>query len=482
MSRGKLKITMVDPGFGTDSFNTYWDSHWSSVINHGLCSISAYAKQSGYRDIGLLDIRHLRDWDDFDRRLAAQDPDVVAITMRSCDFHNVERVLESAKRINPAVRTVVGGPHPTALPADLPRAELIDHVVVGEGETSFVRLLDDFAAGTTPERLIQGESPPLEQLPFEDRELYDYAQTVRMANYPGIFKPPMVTMITCRGCAFRCGFCAPHAEKMFGKQMRYRSPEKVVAELQQLHEKWGYRSIKFYNSDFLAKRSWVMEFCELFAASGIKADIMIQTRASSLCRGEDALVALRDIGLKLVLMGWESGSQRMLDFLNKGCSVEDNYRSAELCRKHGIMFGGSFMFGVPTETAVDIAASVDLARKARPHFTSVAFFTPLPGSHLYDYCVDNDLSLIRDPDELLSFSPEKEKVKGVDYDVARAGAEEILGMKFGGRRMGKLVRGIYVMTKGNLKLRHFLVYSYSKLVSNPLYRRMLRGPKSGPGS
>lgn len=482
MTRKSLKITMVDPGFGPDSFDSYTDSHWSSVINHGLCSISAYAKANGYPKIDLIDIRHLRDWDDLERRLLELEPDVVAITMRSCDYHNVERVLEIAKRHNPEVRTVIGGPHPTALPDDLPRDDLVDHVIVGEGEVSFVELLDTIAADGKPERLIQGVSPQLEELPCDDRELYDYGQTVRMANYPGIFKPPMVTMITCRGCAFRCGFCAPHAEKMFGKQMRYRSPESVVAELQELHDKWGYRSIKFYNSDFLARKSWVLDFCEHFAASGIKADIMIQTRASSLCRNEEALIALRDVGLKLVLMGWESGSQRILDFLNKGCSVEDNYRSAEICRRHGIMFGGSFMFGVPTETADDIAASVELARSARAHFTSVAFFTPLPGTHLYEYCEENGLSLITDPDELLSFSPEKEKIKGIDYDVARAGADEILGMKFGGRHMGKLVRGIYVMTKGNLKLRHFLVYSYSKLVSNPMYRRLLSRSKSKQGS
>ncbi|RJQ45363.1 MAG: radical SAM protein [Gaiellales bacterium] len=471
------RIIMVDPGFGPDSFDSYRDSHWSSVINHGLCSISAYVKSHGYADISLLDVRQLKDWEDFDRRMKEARPDVVAITMRSCDHKNVARALESARTANPSVRTVIGGPHPTALPADLPRDDLVDHVVVGEGEIAFRELLDDICAGRTPPRLIHGASPVLDDLPFEDRELYDYARTVRMANYPGIFKPPMVTMVTCRGCAFRCGFCAPHAEKMFGKRMRYRSPERVLEELSELHHRWGYRSIKFYNSDFLARPGWVHEFCDLYGRSGIGADIMIQTRASSLCRHEDALAALRDVGLKLVLMGWESGSQRILDFLQKGCSVEDNFRSAEICRRQGIMFGGSFMFGVPTETPTDIRASVELAQKARPYFTSVAFFTPLPGSYLYEYCEKNDLSLVKDPDDLLSFSPEKEKIKGVDYDSARAGAEEILGMKFGGRRMGRLVRGVYVLTKGNLKLRHFLVYSYSKLVSNPLYRRLNRRTK-----
>ena len=465
-----MKIVLADPGFGPNSFNTFWDSHWSAIVNHGLCAVSAFAKSKGYDDISLLDVRRLKDWSDFDARMAAARPDVVGITMRSCDYHNVERILQSARAANPGVRTVIGGPHPTAAPEDIPEPELVDHIIYGEGEIAFARLLDDIAAGRSPERLLRGESPELDSLPFDDRELYDYAHTVTMPNYPGVFKAPMVTMITCRGCAYRCNFCAPHAEMMFGKRMRYRSVGSVMEELQMLHGQWVFNSLKFYNSDFLANPRWALEFADAYGRSGIKAPIMIQTRAASLCRAEDALAAMKEVGLKLVLMGWESGSQNILDFLNKGCRVEHNYRSAELCRKYGLLFSGSFMFGIPTETAADIEASVELARKARPHFTSVAFFTPLPGTHLANYCDERNLSLVEDYDDLLSFSPEKAKVRGVDYDTARAGAEQILGLKFGGRRAGKLVRAVYVRTKGNLKLRHFLVYGYSKMVSSPFYR------------
>jgi radical SAM superfamily enzyme YgiQ (UPF0313 family) len=469
-----MKITFIDPGFGPESFNTYWDSHWSSVLNHGLCSVSAYAKEKGYRDIDLLDIRHLKDWDDFDSRIRIARPDVVAITMRSCDHPNVEHILESAKAANPAVKTVIGGPHPTVAPDDMPRPDLVDYIIQGEGEIAFAELLGDIEAGRSRERVFRGASPDLNELPFEDRELYDYAQTVKLPNYPGVFKSPMVTMLTCRGCAFRCNFCAPHAEVMFGKRMRYKSVEHVIEELKLLHRRWGFRSLKFYNSDFLANPNWALRFAEAYGSTGIGAPIMIQTRAASLCRAEEALAAMKEVGLKLVLMGWESGSQKILDFLNKGCQVEHNYRSAELCRKHGLLFSGSFMFGIPTETPEDIAASVELARRTRPHFASVAFFTPLPGTHLATYCEERNLSLVSGPNDLLSFSPEKAKVKGVDYNIARRGAEEILGMKFGGRKAGRLVRAVYVSTKGNLKLRHFLVYSYSRMVSCRPYRWLLK--------
>jgi hypothetical protein len=78
--------------------------------------------------------------------------------------------------------------------------------------------------------------------------------------------------------------------------------------------------------------------------------------------------------------------------------------------------------------------------------------------------------LIEGPDDLLSFSPEKPKIKGVNYELAKAAAEEILGMKFGGKRVGKLVRFLYVRTKNNLRLRQFMVKCWSWYVSSAFYR------------
>jgi len=465
-----MKVLLIDPGFGEDSFHTFGASHWSSIINHGLCSIGTYARDVGGFDVELLDIRKLKGWDYFRHEVADRRPTVVGISMRSCDEKVVVKAIDVIKGLDAGIQVVVGGPHPTIVPEDMARFQNIDHIILGEGEISFTALLENIRDGKAVDRVIVGERPDLDQLPLEDREFYDYRVSMNLPNYPGLFAPPMVTMITVRGCAFRCGFCAPHAEKMFGKKVRYRSVDRVIEDLQILRDKYHFKSLKFYNSDFMANTKYVYELCDKLEANGFIQPILIQTRASSLCRDELAVKRLKDVGLKLVLMGFESGSQRMLDFMQKGCKVEHNIRAAEICRKYDLIFSGSFMFGLPTETAEDVRLSVELARKIRPHFTSVAFFTPLPGTYLYDYVQERGLSLVEGPDDLLSFSPSKPKIKGVDYEVAKAGAEEILGMKFGGPLMGKLIRWMYVNTKKNLRLRQFLVKCWYWYVSTPLHR------------
>ena len=307
-------------------------------------------------------------------------------------------------------------------------------------------------------------------MPFEDRELYDYHVSINIPNYPGVLDPPQVTMITVRGCSFKCGFCAPHAEKMFGKHMRYRSIDLVIEELKELRDKYHFKSLKFYNSDFFANTEYVYEFCDAYEQNGFNQPILVQTRAASLCKDEGAVKRMKEVGLKLVLMGFESGSQHILNFMRKGCKVEHNYRAAEFCRKYDLIFSGSFMFGVPTETEEDLRQTVEFAKAVRPHFTSVAFFTPLPGTYMADWVEERGLSLIKSPDDLLQFSPEQPRIKGVDYKLAKAAADEILGMKFGGKLVGKLVRFLYVHTKNNLRFRQFAVRVWSWYVASAFYR------------
>ncbi len=273
---------------------------------------------------------------------------------------------------------------------------------------------------------------------------------------------------------YRCNFCAPHSELMYGKGVRFRSVDHVIGELKILRDKYNFRSIKFYDYTFTLNKRWVLEFCEKFKEEGFKADILIQSRADLLCRNREIVPRLREIGLKLALFGFESGSQRVLDSLNKGTTVEQNLEAARICKENGVMVGGSFMLGTPWETVEDARKTLELVRELKPHFTSVSFFTPIPGNYLYEYCKENDLSLIKSYDELASFAPGTPKIRGVDYEALKPIVEEILGVKFGGRVSGKFIRLVYVSTKNMLWLRQFLVYLYSKWVGSRVYRMFSR--------
>jgi anaerobic magnesium-protoporphyrin IX monomethyl ester cyclase len=471
-----MEVVFIDPAFGENAFNTFGKSHWSSVIQHGLCLMSACAKEKGFTDIGLIDMRALSGWSEFKKVLSEKEnPSVFGIPMRSCDVNVISKLASFIKDVHPDSYIVVGGVHPTVATEETAVNPLYDYVITGEGEISFVKLLEDIRDGNPPgEKIIHGIRPDLDKLPYADRELYDYKTSISLPNYPGVFKSPMVTMVASRGCMYRCNFCAPHSEKMFGKGVRFRGVGHVIGELKQLYERYHFRSIKFYDYTFTLNNKWVLEFCEKFKESGIKADFLIQSRADLLCMNKEIVPKLKEIGLKLALFGFESGSQKVLDSLDKGTTVEQNLEAARICKENGVMVGGSFMLGTPWETIEDAKLTLELVKKMKPHFTSVSFFTPIPGNYLYDHCIENNLSLIRSPEELTDFSPGKPKIKGVDYEALKPIVEEIMGVKFGGKVSGKFIRLIYVSTKNMLWLRQSLIYLYSRWVGSRIYRAFSR--------
>ena len=465
-----MRVMFVDPGFGKNSFGTWGKSHWSTIINHGLCSISGYIKSKGYDNVYLLDIRRETSWKSVSSKVEEIAPDVVGITVRSCDVDMVDRITRIVKDQNRQPFVVIGGPHVVVPGAaeEMLKKSPIDCAVLGEGEITFFNILESLRRGVIPERIIR--SQPIEDLlalPFEDRYLYDYDKTVSLVNYPGIFKAPMLTMIVTRGCFFNCGFCAPHSENMFGKRVRYISPQRTVEELCYWQEKIHFNSVKFYNSDYLANSNWVESFCDLYKKEGFNQGIMVQARASSLVKYPHLLRRLKDINLQLILFGFESGSDNILKFMQKESTREINLKAAQICKEAGVTFGGSYMLGLPNETREDVDQTVSLAMEINADFNSVSFFTPLPGTHLYDYCQRNNLSLIKSPEDLLNFSPEQPKIKGVDYEYARDGASRIMSMKFGRSIiLGKIFRFLYVHTKKYLWLRQRMVLIYSLFVKH----------------
>ena len=464
-----MRILFFDPGFGEGSWNTFGQSHWTSIIHQGLCGLSACAKAAGFSDCHLLDIRQLHSWEHLDQRFQEINPDVVALTMRSFDYNMDIKIAKRLKSLKPEVTIVVGGVHTSIDPAFCQGVPEYDYIIGAEGEISFVNLLRALDAGQAFPRYVVGEHPDLDQLPFIDRELYPYHVTINLPNYEGVFKPPMVTMICSRGCPFRCTFCHPHSKVHFGPKVRYRSPDNVMQELQQLHDRYAFNCVKFYDYSFTLNANWAWEFAEKYRA--IAKPFWIQSRADLICKHPDLIKALAEIGLTMVGVGFESGSDKVLNDLRKGATREINLRAAEIIRDAGVFVSGSFMLGTPTETEEDVQATIQLAREMKPDFTSVSFFTPIPGNDLYDQCKADALIINDDPEMWITFSPEIPKIKGKDYARLREAAAEIMGRPFGGRVLGKIVRWFYVKTKSHYKLRSLLVWMYSKWVTAARYLR-----------
>jgi len=408
-----MKIAFVFPGIGETGFPSSRQVIGFGSINHGLCSLSACAKRCGY-ETSLIDLRELSGWDDFVNDLQKLSPDIVAITMMSVDFDYAVEAAKIAKETSPKAKVVVGGPHPSIMPEELTSNNNIDHIVIGEGEISFVKLLGDIRSNKPREKVIIGEHPDLDKIPFADRELFGFKES----PIESFLERPFVTLIAGRGCKYNCSFCQPAERKIFGSKVRRRSVPNIIRELNELRDKYDFRSMMFHDDCLTEDRAWIEEFCAAYKKNAFKAPFVCQSRADIICKNEEIVRTMRKAGLSMFLIGFESGNDRILKLLWKGSTVEMNYRAARICKKYRVRIWANYMLGIPTETKEEAMDTVRMIRAIQPYRPSPSFFTPHPGSDLYDYCIKNDLSLIKAHSDY-SRAPILPKIKGIDYKFLR---------------------------------------------------------------
>jgi radical SAM superfamily enzyme YgiQ (UPF0313 family) len=421
-----LKVHLVFAGLCGGGFGTAGQPGESSLINHGLAILGAVAREAGH-DVSLTDLRACAGWDQFRQRIADLQPDVVGFTMLSCHFDAVMQAARLVKEVHPDAVVIVGGPHPSIVPEDLePHAE-VDVIFEGEGEITFPRLLAQLERGETLPRRVRGEPPDLDLIPFAARDLFPSPEILdRDLRYP----LPFVTIIAGRGCRYNCSFCQPAERMMFGQQVRRRSVENVMSELRSLREQLGFQSLMIHDDCLTEDAEWVAEFVRRYRAEGFRAPFICQSRADIIVRHQDLIADMREAGLDTLMIGFESGSDRVLKFLRKGVTVELNLEAARICHALGIRIWANYMLGIPTETQDEVRQTVAMIREIRPEFYSPAYYSPHPGSDLFAYCQEHDLSLIRSHEGYTRY-PTEPKIKGVDYDfLGRMLAESLRGRRY----------------------------------------------------
>jgi len=420
-----IKTTLVYPGVAGRGFNSLKKGMDAGWISHGLASLSAAAKAQGFA-VDLIDLRALSGWDHFREVLAKRDPDVVGVTEMSVDYNPARQAIAIAKEINPEIITVVGGPHVTIALEDALSIPYVDYLVTREGEVTFPKLLRAIEEGhPPPHRVLRGEPPDLDAIPFSDRDLFleewkkwgydlDSPEVPFVAELP----PPFATIIAGRGCLYHCTFCKPGEDYLFGRRTRRRSVENVMAEIRTLVDRYSIASFMFHDDCLTEDRKWVMEFTDQYIAQGFAMPFFCQSRADIIVKHEDMVARMVEAGLRGYFIGFESGSDRVLKFIRKGTTAEENLQAARICRKYGITVWANYMMGLPTETKEEVMDTVRLIKTIDPDYYSPAFFTPHPGTELYDYVVEHDLSRITDYDSYRR-NPTEPKIKTQDYEFLK---------------------------------------------------------------
>lgn len=405
-----MDVTLVYVGITESGFNSLKGNE-GSWMNHGLAVISSAAKQAGH-NVDLLDLRRLSSWEDFEQRVGQKKSRVYGLTLMSVDFNAGVQAAQLIRKASPDSKIIVGGPHASICPQELDALSCFDHIVVGEGEITFPLILKSIEENTPLERVIQGERPEnLDESPWADRDLFNCPEEPFVSFLP----PPFVTVIAGRGCKYNCNYCQPAERLMFGKKVRRRSVDNVIAELEYLRGKFHFNSFMIHDDCITEDKPWVMEFCRQLSSHGFTQPFVCQSRADLICKYPDMVKALYNAGARLFIIGFESGSNRVLNFLRKGCTREQNLQAAKNCRELGIKIWANYMMGLPTETREEVMETYTMLQEISPYHCSPAFYTPHPGSDLYTLGEEMGIHIIHDHNSYRrnTYDP---KIKGPDYE------------------------------------------------------------------
>jgi radical SAM superfamily enzyme YgiQ (UPF0313 family) len=234
---------------------------------------------------------------------------------------------------------------------------------------------EDGVVVRTPER---GRIPDLDRMPWPDREAIDHQPYLEAwKTHHGASS---INLITARGCPYRCNWCS-HA--VYGFTHRRRSPARVADELQWIVERYAPDQVWYADDVFTISHPWLAAYHSELRRRGLHRPFETITRADRL-QTAAAAAALRELGCYRIWIGSESGSQRILDAMQRGVSVEQVRRACALAQAQGQQGGMFLMWGYEGEEIEDIAATVEHVKATRPEifFTTVAY--PIKGTGYYD--------------------------------------------------------------------------------------------------
>ena len=266
-----------------------------------------------------------------------------------------------------------------------------DYVLLGEGEETLVELLDQLSAGREAEAsqtiglaskltLHPSRRPDisnLDSLPFPAWDLVNVEKYKKLwLERHGYYS---MNMVTTRGCPYHCNWCA---KPIWGQRYHSRSPENVATEMKWLKENFAPDHIWFADDIFGLKPNWVERFSKLLRELDAVIPFKCLKRADLIT--EKTALALANAGCKTVWLGAESGSQKILDAMDKGDKVEDIFRAADLLHKNGIEVGFFLQFGYPGETWNDVQKTLKMVRECAPDDIGISVSYPLPGTKFFE--------------------------------------------------------------------------------------------------
>lgn len=365
-------------------------------VSLGILKVAASLESAGH-EVELLDLSGIENYEQVAELHAGEsDCEVFGITATTPQMPAAYRIRKALGRR----RVILGGPHPTLTAAAAKgeakrnvtgRAcmalekllEAFEIVVAGDGELAIHE-----AIRTGAPNLIDGDDPKgplfltnaaLDKTPFPARHLVD------MESYHYTIDGARATSLICQlGCPFGCGFCGGRESAML-RRVRTRSSQSVVDEIAHIHDTYGHTGFMLYD-DELNVNTKMVELMDLIHAEQVKRGVAFRLRGfikSQLFTDAQAASMAR-AGFKWILVGFESGSPRILENIEKKATVEQNTRCMEIAKRHGLKVKALMSIGHPGESEQTVRETKDWLLAAKPDDFDVTIITTYPGTPYYD--------------------------------------------------------------------------------------------------
>lgn len=354
----------------------------------------------------------------FIKFLEEYNPDIIGFGLTTSevlfDFIHLGRLI---KKEFPKKIVIAGGVHPTIEPDSILSEPYVDYIIRGEGEEALLEFCDTFDKNPPKLKKLKNiNKNPLR--PFINME------KIKLPNYNlvDLKKYDTFYLSLSRGCPGNCTFC--YSCKMWGVNgkpfIRAYSKEKAIQAVMQLVEKYQIKTFSIVDDNFIPFKQRAIEICHLLEK--YKVHFFCFGRADYV--NDEVLSALKKAGCHTVQIGIESGSQRILDLLDKRINVKQNYDAIMCCKRNEIVCDASFMIGLPTETVDDVKKTEEFIKMAKPDLVNLKIFLPLPGTELFDYCVTK--GLIDKPKTLEEWGNWMGNMAIVNHNVSEISDAELL--------------------------------------------------------
>jgi radical SAM superfamily enzyme YgiQ (UPF0313 family) len=364
----------------------------------GILYISAFLEQHGY-DNSIFDST-FSSFDELCNTMLKEPPDVIGIYTNLMTKINVLRLISFIKNNDTLARTriILGGPE-----VRNHAANFVDHganyIVFGEGELTMLELVK-WLDGKTIAKIEEIEGIGYKN---EENEFHQNPERTKLRNLDELPLPnrgkvnlqlyfdawksrhgvSAISINTMRGCPYTCKWCS---RAVYGQSYRRRSAQNVVNEIEWIKHRYAVDSIWFVDDVFTISHKWLEEFANELKSRNLSMPYECITRADRM--NEQVICQLRESGCFRVWIGAESGSQKVIDLMDRRVNVKEVQEMIQLSKKYGLQAGTFIMVGYPGETKEDIYATVNHLKKADPDLFTITVAYPIKGTPLYEEVED----------------------------------------------------------------------------------------------